>query len=178
VPGLEGACNVRAWEISDAAPTGDAVRPVRFVASMPGKSAALTTPNAARSSSMTNYDHLDQAAESLGAAPNGLRLAEILARAQQMFPEMAGVKPESAGATMDFQTINVRGRASRAGDFASSDRWNRSPAFIKLGPGVWRRLTAPERAAFAEHWQKGHPLLRQESFTPAEWDALVSARQH
>ena len=122
---------------------------------------------------MTNFECLDEAARALGSPPAGLRIAEILTRAGALFPAMANVSKDSASATMDYQTINVRGRASRPGDFRSGDRWNRSPAFIKVDRGVWRRLSDSERTGFQKLWTSDAPLLRQESFDASEWESLT-----
>ena len=122
---------------------------------------------------MTNFECLDEAAKALGSPPAELRLSDILNKAATLFPRMAGVSKDSASATMDFQTINVRSRANRPGDFGASDRWNRSPAFIKVGRGLWRRLSDEERATFKRLWIDGEPLLRQEAFDPSQWDSLA-----
>jgi hypothetical protein len=122
---------------------------------------------------MTNFECLDEAARALGSPPARLRIGDILNRAATLFPSMAGVSKDSASATMDFQTINVRARASRSGDFSAADRWNRSPAFVKVDRGVWRRLSEAERAMFKDLWLNGEKLLRQESFDASEWDAVT-----
>ncbi len=122
---------------------------------------------------MTNSERLDEAARELGSPPKELRLDEILQRARALFREMASTSRDSASATMDFQTINVRGRANAPGDFERSDRWNRSPAFVKARPGVYRRLSQDERTTFHRLWQAGERMLRRESFDASEWERIT-----
>lgn len=110
----------------------------------------------------------------VGLDPELLLEFFILRRASAIYPKMRETKKDSAAATMDFQTINVRGRANKPGDFTRSDRWNRSPAFLKVGPGLYRRLDEKERAAFARLWQRGEDLLRRASFDAPQWDVLLS----
>jgi len=120
----------------------------------------------------SNYDRLYAAAEALGSPPKELSLDQVLGKARELYAEMTSTKRDSASATMDYQCINVKGRASTPGDFNKPDRWNKSPAFIKLRPGGYRRLSAEERQSFARLWGKGEALLRRESFEPREWDTL------
>jgi hypothetical protein len=168
-PDLRGACAIKIWEL--AAPQRNPQAHVAPTAVVTLSSMRLSRTDSTRSG-MTNFDYLDQAAKELGSPPTGLRIGEILDRAAQLFPAMANVSKDSASASMDFQTINVRGRASYPGDFDAPDRWNRSPAFIKVARGVWRRLSEEERAVFATLWRKREPLLRQESFDAADWDQV------
>ena len=132
-----------------------------------------TRGSATRRTGMTNFDRLDEAAKSSGSPPAALSLSQILTRAAALFPEMANVSKDSASASMEYQTINVRGRAGRPGDFAAPDRWNRSPAFLKVGRGMWRRLSEQERATFQRLRTQGAPILKQESYEANEWDSLA-----
>jgi hypothetical protein len=124
---------------------------------------------------MTHYECLDQAAKALGSPPAALRLREILDKAGELFSAMANVSEASASATMDYRTINIRGRTHYPRNFDVQDDWNRSPAFIKVERAIWRRLSEEERAVFAILWSKGETLLRQESFDVAEWEKLFQA---
>ena len=122
---------------------------------------------------MTQAECFDEAAKALGSPPLEFKLDAVMARAAAMFEHMASVKKDSASATLDFSTINIVGRANKPRDFVSSDRWNRSPAFIKVGRGLWRRLSDEERAAFQRMWSRREPLLQQAEFDVADWEALV-----
>jgi hypothetical protein len=169
---LRGACSVKVWAIPEALGRPH-VTTSKVVTLTPARAARY--PSTTRSG-MTNYECLDEAAKALGSPPAGLRITEILNRAVALFPAMASVSKDGASATMDFQTINVRGRASRPGEFSAADRWNRSPAFIKVDRGVWRRLSEEERTTFKKLWINGEQLLRQESFDSSEWNALLEGR--
>ncbi|NUP96773.1 MAG: hypothetical protein HUU28_11480 [Planctomycetaceae bacterium] len=118
-------------------------------------------------------EYLDEVARQLGSPPRELAIGEILSALRSRFPEMAGKSNDSLSASMDFQTINVRGRANTPGDFRRADRWNRFPAFLKTGRGVYRRLSEHERAEFLRRWAGGDPLLQRESFDAADWDRLL-----
>ena len=172
-PKLNHECSVRAWRLGDRA--GESPQPLRRYAAArtetPTRSGRSTPP---RSPSMTNYDRLDEAAKQLGSPPAELPLDDIIRRAKALHPEMASSPRDGLSATMDYQAINIRGRASAQGDFEKSDRWNRSPAFLKVGRGVYRRLSEAERRVFRQLWDAGETLLRRESFDAAEWDRLIS----
>lgn len=170
---LRGAFSVKVWALSSPGEAPD--RPPALPQTVQPHAAKPNRQSLPRASQMTNFDRLDAAAKALGSPPATIRLGEVLARAASMFPEMAAVGADSAAATMDFQTMNVRGRASKPGDFKASARWNRSPAFLKVGPGVWRRLSDAERAALAKLWVQGAPLLRKPEFDASEWDRLVGS---
>ena len=170
-PDLRGACLVRVWVLASSAGSAENRSTGARTVTLSSEGASL--PHSPRRSVMSNYERLDEAAKALGSPPAGVRIGELLTRAASIFPDMANVSKDSASATMDFQTINVRGRTNRPGDFNSLDRWNRWPAFIKLERGVWRRLSDDERARFAKLWARGEPLLRQESFDGSDWDDLM-----
>ncbi len=179
-PELDRACSVRIWRFDEhaAAAVSPAHGAGRARAAPPQRPNLTTTPRPSpittpRRSAMSNYDRLDEAAKQLDSPPRELRLDDIIRRARALYPEMASSPRDGLSATMDYQTINVRGRASKPGDFAKSDRWNRSPAFLKVAPGVYRRLSDEERALFRKLFDGGEPLVRKESFDPAEWDALA-----
>lgn len=168
---LSGACAIKVWEITGAA--GAVALPTNAQRVVAPPQPAPPPRTSQGTSAMTNYERLDAAAAALGSPPATFDVREVLGRAQEMFPELARVKPDSASASCDYQTINVRSRASKPGDFELPDRWNRTPCFLKVRTGIWRRLSEDERAAFARLWSDGDPLLRREAFTAAEWEATV-----
>lgn len=124
-----------------------------------------------------NYERLDEAARQLGSPPKVIHLGEIIDAALSLFYEsLAKSSHSSFSAAMDYQTINVRSRAHRKGDFSSPDRWNRSPAFVKVGPGFYRRLSQKEREAFQKLWEEGFSTLREVSFSVDKWEQLSAMK--
>ncbi len=181
-PELRGACAVRAWRLDEVPDelrrlsSGGATRPA--AANPPGPAASATPAIAAAMGApnpqpRNSYEYLDEVARQLGSPPRELAIGEILSALRSRFPEMAGKSNDSLSASMDFQTINVSGRANAPGDFRRADRWNRFPAFLKTGRGVYRRLSEHERAEFLRRWAGGDPLLQRESFDAADWDRLL-----
>ncbi|MCA9489359.1 MAG: hypothetical protein KC621_05535 [Myxococcales bacterium] len=124
-------------------------------------------------SRMTNYERLDIAAEALGSPPLHLHVDEVIEEARRRYPDDLASSPRAGlAASMDYQTINVRGRTHVAHDFSVPARWNRAPAFIKVGPATYRRLSASEREKFRRAWDVGASLLRSPDFTDADWARL------
>ncbi len=169
-------CVVTVWRLEAAggpAPLRYDV-PVSAAAVRRARAAAAGVRPAPAAAMLSNgYDYLDEAARLLGSPPLTFTAGEVIAALWAGFPETRRRTKASLGASLDFSTINVRGRASRPGDFSRRDRWNRAPAFLRVGRGLYRRLSEDERAAFARLWSRGEPLLRRESFDEAEWRSAV-----
>jgi hypothetical protein len=121
----------------------------------------------------TDYDRLDEIGRQSGSPPRELHLDEIIRRAIELLPYFQNKRADSVSATMDFRTINARDRAHNAGDFERSDDWNRDPRFIRVGRGIYRRLSEAERERFKRLWQSNEPLVRKPSFAAAEWDRFL-----
>lgn len=183
-PALRGACAVRAWRL-DGVPDAlrrpaaeGASRPAISRTSHPASGAMPSVAAAAdgrpNPSPKNSYEYLDEVARQIGSPPRELTMSELLSALRSRFPEMAGKSNDSLSASMDFQTINVRGRASTPGDFNRPDHWNRFPAFLKTGRGVYRRLSDHERTEFRRLWAAGDPLLRRESFEATDWERLLA----
>jgi hypothetical protein len=171
VPELDRECAVRAWRLGPAAVT--ARPPAKAKPEVKAPATRPVSPPTQGRTAMNNFERLDEAAKELGSPPRELPLDDIIRRAKALYPEMASSSKDSLSATMDFQSINVRGRANTPGDFSKSDRWNRSPAFLKVGRGIYRRLSEDERAVFRKLFDSGNTLLRQEAFDSADWGRLV-----
>jgi hypothetical protein len=176
-PGLDRECAVRVWRVGARA---NVTRTPPQVATVTVKTPVpqLIRADKPGSASVSNYERLDEAAKQLSSPPHELTLDDIIRRAKALYPEMASSPRDGLSASMDYQSINVKGRASGPGDFEKSDRWNRSPAFLKVGRGIYRRLTEEERALFRKLFDGGETLLRREAFDAAEWDALVRKHGH
>lgn len=173
-PGLVRECAMRVWRIGGRASMTNSPRPTAVTLKAPVfESIPADKPGR---SSVNNYERLDEAAQKLGSPPHELTLDDIIRRAKALYPEMESSSRDSLAATMDFQSINVRGRANKPGDFEQSDRWNRNPAFVKIGRGLYRRLSEEERMLFRRLFDGGDTLLRREAFDAADWDALL--RKH
>lgn len=173
-PSLSSRCRVTLWHLDPEVRPGTATSAKEPAARIEPAAIRPAVPRAQGRTTMaeSNYDRLDEAAAALGSPPKELSLDQILGKARELYAAMASTKRDSASATMDYQCINVKGRASSPGDFNKPDRWNKKPRFIKVRPGVYRRLSDEERQAFARFWGKGEALLRRESFEPREWDSL------
>lgn len=171
VPELDRECAVRAWRLEPTAAT--ARPPAKVKPEVKAPATQPFSPTEQGRTAMNNFERLDAAAKELGSPPRELPLDDIIRRAKALYLEMASSSKDSLGASMDFQSINVRGRANTPGDFAKPDRWNRSPAFLKVGRGIYRRLSEDERAVFRKLFDSGNTLLRQEAFDAADWDRLA-----
>ena len=176
-PGLDRECAVRVWRVGNRAVVTAPPRQTPTVTLKAPVPPSIPADKPGRSS-VSNYERLDDAAKQLGSPPRELPLDDIIRRAKADNPEMASSPRDGLSASMDYQCINVKGRASKPGDFAKSDRWNRNPAFLKVGRGIYRRLSEEERALFRKLFDSGEALLRREAFDTAEWDALVRKHGH
>jgi hypothetical protein len=104
-----------------------------------------------------------------------LHIGRIIEEAERLFPDLRGKNKDGLSAALNYRTINMRARAHTPGDFDREDEWNRAPAFIKVGRGVYRRLSEKEREQFQRLWRAGNPILRKPEFSVDEWDSLMES---